>query len=1203
MVSLITNLFSKRELTDAELYEAYNKSEKKVKDFEIYIMQIKEGKESIALKEICGLRLSNINELEQLIEVLEKNNINKGISLSTNRDKKKLNSIYNHFKEIYYIQNNFLPDDEGLIQYIFSNKNDLFCHLRKHCENNDNLKNYIYNMYFKQNTYINILEYFLLKDFGNDVKFLFPNEENYSIIKKNNSIPNYINLSDIFYNLNNSNDIRNQINNLLLNLIIYFYTIHKDEIIVKNMNKYLPNENTEYIQIILTLYGLALKIDPKLTLKDFVNNKLRENYKNILMAEYSTFHHVLTNIIVNVKEYSNIYKDLKYLPLEILRDMIMNKAKYDLLIKAIDIIINSNEYNNISVFNFILKYLFDYYCFNKVTVGQLNKIIKYLMKYNNSFNELSNHLDYILEVITIFERYNIKFAINELINKDNIEDISKDNIYIKNVIEYLKLIIENNIDNLKFHQENIEDLNILIQYKKNLTLGRLLIYYFNLYPIQRPFILHIIYENKDYLLTKNELKALIDLYLLDPYTIQPEEYSFIENYLDDQGGMLSKDIYVQLDNLMDYLKIKSFVKKYKIRDEFFKDYTLDNYRDNIPKILNSLLIKTTKIDEIDDINIFLKSNQSKDIQAALNLTRNNYLHFLFNFLMEYKRTQLAFQIIQKLKENNKEPKYFNKCLDYVYYNIFKKNNEEFIEYCKEANIEEYILENNNKYLDILSNNTNFKKENIISFPLQRQSNDMLILYSLIKNNKIKKEKNKTCNDLMLSFDEYKKSPKEKKNLKNLIECYLKNKDDSDLNDDRINYNYSLHPKLIELLKNKNYFHIFQNLNITFKSKIHIYNFCLDNNVCSLNDIINNFENIKLKKKTKTDKDIIEKYKLLFNLYKENDEEKEIFKELCELTRQNYNDEQNKKNAILLIDFNLSNKINISFNNLLFLNKFFGYKISSSDENELKLLRLLSSSSNKINILPFFSDFNDNYLSNKNFQETLEKYYKNNINISVKENNKFFESLKGENIYSTPNIYYQSLELFKILNMSNIFTIRDIFFHLNSKKEQKANINLLFMLNIIINFFMMNSIIPSKIDYGLKNIIGILNTLDLALSDINIILEEIFFFQSVSFINNSCHNILLFNISPNISVRNFMEGKKKLADEIISIYYGENISNKLIMNYYKIFLVKSEIIKNIRDNEVVKIYNGIKNLGDLKEILEEIKDMKELKEKIYEIYNS
>ena len=52
MVSLLKNLFSKRELTDAELFDLYNKSEKSIKDFEMYIMNIKEGKESIALKEI-----------------------------------------------------------------------------------------------------------------------------------------------------------------------------------------------------------------------------------------------------------------------------------------------------------------------------------------------------------------------------------------------------------------------------------------------------------------------------------------------------------------------------------------------------------------------------------------------------------------------------------------------------------------------------------------------------------------------------------------------------------------------------------------------------------------------------------------------------------------------------------------------------------------------------------------------------------------------------------------------------------------------------------------------------------------------------------------------------------------------------------------------------------------------------------------------
>ena len=107
---------------------------------------------------------------------------------------------------------------------------------------------------------------------------------------------------------------------------------------------------------------------------------------------------------------------------------------------------------------------------------------------------------------------------------------------------------------------------------------------------------------------------------------------------------------------------------------------------------------------------------------------------------------------------------------------------------------------------------------------------------------------------------------------------------------------------------------------------------------------------------------------------------------------------------------------------------------------------------------------------------MDKYYKNNIIISLKENNKYFELIKGENIYSHPNIYYQNLELFKILNISNIFTIRDILSYLDENKDKKVNINLIFTLNIIINFFSIGAIIPTKIDYGLNNIIGILNNI-------------------------------------------------------------------------------------------------------------------------------
>ena len=196
-----------------------------------------------------------------------------------------------------------------------------------------------------------------------------------------------------------------------------------------------------------------------------------------------------------------------------------------------------------------------------------------------------------------------------------------------------------------------------------------------------------------------------------------------------------------------------------------------------------------------------------------------------------------------------------------------------------------------------------------------------------------------------------------------------------------------------------------------------------------------------------------------------------------------------------------------------------------------------------------------------------------------------------------------MELFKILNISNIFTIRDILNLLNDNKEEKANINLIFILSMIINYITANCIIPKKAEYGLNNILGILNNLDLELSDMNTILEEIFFFQSISFINNSCHNILIFNHRPETLLRNFMEGKRKLVKEIIKMYYGDKISNNLLMNYYKIFLVKSEVIKELEDEEIINTYNAIKNLDDLKEIIEEIKNNDELKNKIYEIYNN
>ena len=1213
MVSILKGFFQKRELTDEELYSSYINSSKSVKDFEKYIMKIKEEnlKVKYLIKEICELKLSNFQEINELIEILERNNIDKGFSLSNNIYKKKLKSIHNQLKTICYIHKNFIPENEMLKNFIYSNKFELFNYLRKNYDKNknSNLLLFIYDNYFNQQNYLNSLEYFLLKDFENDIKFLLPNTNNYSKIKENNAIPIYAKLSDIYYNVEKEEETINEINNLFLNLIIYFYNKYNEAQISQNLNKYIPSKSLEYIENILTLYKLAKKINEKLTLEEFITSKnLVNNFKKISSVDYLVFKDVLNDIMKLEKQLSKIYKGLKYLPLEIIRDMIISRAKNDFITTGIDIIINSNEYNNTAVFNFILKYLFDYYCFNKISLHQLIKIIEYLFKYNSNFKIIKNQLDNLIEVIEIFEKQNMDFIINELIN-DDINNINKNNKFIIIFLDYLNILAEKTIQYNKYNfiDNNIDDINKLISYKKGLTYGKLLKYFFDNYENKRNLIINILSTNKNIFLNENDIQYLIDLYLLNPYLIKEDSYDLIENFLEDKRYPLYTQIKIKLDNLLEYLKIKKYIKKYNVDDSVFKDYNLDNYHENIPEIMKLLLIKTTNstgstsLDDIKDIKTFLNSTKSNELKDSLKLDNNKYIYQLFKIFIEYKNIELANEIISLLieKEEEENVKYFNKCINYIYNNYCKKDNEKFKNYCKNSKFEEYLLENNNKYLDILIDNNDFMKDEKITFPPEKKPNDILLLFSLIKNNKINKGKNKSCNDLFISFD-YFNNNYENKNLQNLIDSYYKNKKDDENN--RINYNYSLHPKLIELLKAKNYFHLFENLKITLKTKIKIYKFCLLNKICTLNDIINNYEAIKLKRKAETDQEILEKYKLLFNLYKEKEENNGIFKELNNLIKKNYDKEQIKKIAFLLINFNLSNKLFISYDNLLFLHFFFDYKINSSDEKELKLLKLLSSLNNKINILPFCSDFNEIFLNNKQFHDILEKYNKNNMNISLKENNLYFEEIKSKNISNKPNIYFQSLELFNVLNIGNVFNIKNIMEHLNEKIQDKINIDFLFIFKMTMNYLTINCPINNRINYGLNNLLGIFNSSNLGKEEINILLKEIFFFQSISYINNSNHNILQFNENFQLLIKNFMKAKKSLIDMIIKMYYNGEISNNLVFSSYKIFLVKSEIIKEMKDDEISNMYNSIKNINDFKDINEIIKDYKKLQEKIFEIYS-
>lgn len=154
-----------------------------------------------------------------------------------------------------------------------------------------------------------------------------------------------------------------------------------------------------------------------------------------------------------------------------------------------------------------------------------------------------------------------------------------------------------------------------------------------------------------------------------------------------------------------------------------------------------------------------------------------------------------------------------------------------------------------------------------------------------------------------------------------------------------------------------------------------------------------------------------------------------------------------------------------------------------------------------------------------------------------------------------------------------------------------------------NFLTINCCISNRIEYGLNNLLGIFNSLHLNIEDINKILEEIFFFQSISYINNSSHNILFINEAYQFLLKKFIEAKVTLVDRIIKMYYDGKISNNLLYSKYKIFLVKCHIIMHEKKDALSKIYNTIKNLNDYKEISDTITNNEKLKEEIYDIYTN
>ena len=104
MFNFIKNALGfKKELTDKELVDLWNKSGKNAYDFEKFILKIKNNFEAIALREISNINFQNFNDVKDFLGVMSKNNKqNSNVSLSASKNRKKLHYL---IEQIIFINN------------------------------------------------------------------------------------------------------------------------------------------------------------------------------------------------------------------------------------------------------------------------------------------------------------------------------------------------------------------------------------------------------------------------------------------------------------------------------------------------------------------------------------------------------------------------------------------------------------------------------------------------------------------------------------------------------------------------------------------------------------------------------------------------------------------------------------------------------------------------------------------------------------------------------------------------------------------------------------------------------------------------------------------------------------------------------------------------------------------------------------------
>jgi hypothetical protein len=951
-------------------------------------------------------------------------------------------------------------------------------------------------------------------------------------------------------------------------------------------NKEIHIEEMETLLVLIELYHFykksknSIKDKHKLNLLKFTNSEIFDIFNNKFVNDLGksnkdAFEHFTNGLFGLIKRTANtiFYQRISYLPIYILEIMVLGKSPISNIELFITSWLEREKDQKDTLLKFLLKQMIENY-----TDSNDSMILEMLKKLSPIFKceSIVDDLELKINIIDLLGKHKIVTGLLELVRSEflilsNKITFTESDLY-KRLLDYYFALYKARRTRYSFIDDNNKSNVILGQYLKRFPDIEVVDIVIDMIKHNglKSEVLKILNDNPMFFNDNvNTIDSLIDTFIEAKNEMDLSNEAIYGEFLNDIKTFIQKYQYVDKSVI---LKLQNISRYYKISSVFVNNTIDGNLKEfdykklNLIDILEIFILKKFNIDQIIDVNDFM--GKTDDIFEAFGVDKNEYLSLLFQFFFKYQKECLYTEILEYFAENNY--KAFEECIARCKKNtnfnlkiFFVKNPKlklKLLECTERYEYLEEIIEGDGK--DV------FKPGDKVKFNAVNE--DIVCLFDLAE-----KIQDYPKGFERINRDEILADIRANRDFKTkLVSFIMKTSENLKTDTKKTTFKYSLHPKLVKLLKDINYKHSGKEFefNTKLSLKFKLYRHFLTKNLANLGDILE-WENL-----TRLDSynDVFNINKLLINIHSDK------------LTFEQYIDNDIVRNhkAQLIQDLVLFNLSYLKYFNM----RHFQYiqmldnEFIELDQNNLRIYELIDSiCDGKFNLLLMAKNYST--LDNKIKEEVKKLYsgYTNNVYYFKHSKISAYELLI-------------TMEIFKHLNLNNFIN----FYKVNAILALGININLLFGIKLCVSLNNISCVI-NQAKKGTTEIIQILSSLHITDDEFKTLSSDLFNLPTLNFILESHMNINILEKNYTQSLQDFITTKLLLVDDLLN-KVPVLAKWPILIDKLKILRIKHHVLHNIEDSQVIATYNNIKDLNDYTEIESMFRRDNRMKEQIRNIYS-